>query len=137
MEFLLQHGAIDVSNQNGSTALTFAAEKARCEVVRVLIKYNTDVNARTNKRGITPLIFAVKARDLQSAHMLLEAGADVNARTLRTKYTALIAAVHNKDMVPIVLTLLVGHADGLLSQAIIRLLLDFKADPLVPCHLVR
>lgn len=99
MNYLFHRGASDVSNQNGSTALTFAAEKARSEAVEVLIKHNADVNARTNKRGITPLIFAVKARDLKSARLLLEAGANVNARTFRTKYTALIAAVRNRDVV--------------------------------------
>jgi ankyrin repeat protein len=96
---LLQHGACDVSNQNGSTALTFAAEKARSAVVEVMLKHNADVNARTNKRGITPLIFAVKARDIKTAMLLLTHGADVNAQTLRTKYTALIAAIRNKDEV--------------------------------------
>ena len=96
---LLHHGARDECNQNGSTALTFAAEKARSEAVEVLLQHNANVNAKTSKRGITPLIFSVKARDLVTARMLLEHGANVNAQTSRTKYTALIAAVRNKDEV--------------------------------------
>jgi ankyrin repeat protein len=96
---LLRHGARDESNQNGSTALTFASEKARSTAVAVLLQHNANVNVKTNKRGITPLIFAVKARDLLTARLLLDYGAEVNAQTSRTKFTALIAAVRNKDEV--------------------------------------
>jgi ankyrin repeat protein len=106
--------------------------------VEVLLQHNANVNAKTNKRGITPLIFSVKARDLVTARMLLEHGANVNAQTSRTKYTALIAAVRNKDEVQPLSQVFFcpSLTHHLLGQDMIKLLLEFNADPCLTCHMV-
>ena len=60
---------------NGETALMWAAAEGHTDVVELLIREGTDVNA-TSKTGFSPLAFAVIQNDLESIGNLIQAGAN-------------------------------------------------------------
>ena len=67
----------------GCSPLHAAAFSGNLEVVRILIEYDADVNAR-DVDGYTPLYVASERENLQGGsvlRLLLEHGADINART--------------------------------------------------------
>jgi ankyrin repeat protein len=64
---------------NGWTALHVAAYLGDPEMVKLLVKYHANVNAR-DKRGLTPLLWTAFGGHSDSAAVLLSNGADINAR---------------------------------------------------------
>jgi hypothetical protein len=75
----------------GATALLTAAGQGHLEVVRLLLKYGADVNARSG--GWTPLPLALaNGVTTEVARLLVAHGADVNAREPDLQRTALMMA---------------------------------------------
>jgi len=67
------------TDDDGSTALMFAANEGQAEATRLLIEKGADVNAR-RKDGHTPLVAAVAGGGkLEVIKVLVENGADCNA----------------------------------------------------------
>ena len=66
-------------DDQGGTALMFAAETGQTNIVNALIARGADVNAQ-NDRGYTALMLAVQKNHLDAAKALIAAGADVNAK---------------------------------------------------------
>ena len=59
------------------TALMWAAAEKHTDVVRLLLEFGADVNARSNGK-YTALLFSARANDVETAKVLLAAGAHVN-----------------------------------------------------------
>lgn len=112
VESLLNAGVdVDAKDNDGWTALMWAAGLGRERIVRLLLNAGADVNAK-NKYGSTALMSAAEFGEFGNEdciERLLNAGADVNAKS-KDGHTALMAAAYY------------GHED------IARLLLDAGAD---------
>ena len=81
---LLDQGAdINQRDDNGRSALMFAAINAHYETMNMLLEHGADVNARSNVGG-TALMAAALAGDLRMVKALLDQGADTHA-SLRDK----------------------------------------------------
>ena len=59
-----------------ATALSFAADKGRLEVVKVLLQHKADVNAKDTFYKASPLDWAVMRNNVDIVKVLLEAGAE-------------------------------------------------------------
>ena len=84
---------VDERNNEGFTALMYAADNGNVDSVRFLLDKGADIEAR-NEEGYTPLIYAAWSGHNSTAKLLLDRGANVNARN-RRGYTPLILAAHN------------------------------------------
>lgn len=82
------------------------------KVIRALIDYGADVNAKNIKDGYTALHFAAKnARDSEIVNMLVKAGADIEAKD-KYGYTPLMIALRKNDAYPdIAIALIKNNAD--------------------------
>lgn len=70
---------IDVNafDENGNTALMYAAQKGKFETVQILLKAGADPNI--SGEGVPPLIAAIGSGDSSIVRILVKAGANVNA----------------------------------------------------------
>ncbi|KAK3747914.1 hypothetical protein QZH41_000188 [Actinostola sp. cb2023] len=106
---LIDAGAdINVTNNDGYTALMLAAENGKDEVVRTLIDAGADVNV-TNKYGNTALVLAAINGKEEVARVLIVAGADVNVTDNDGDTALVLAAINGKEEVARVL--IVAGAD--------------------------
>ena len=97
---------IHIKDDEGNTALMYAAHKMNLEVIDFLIKKGLNVNSK-NKLGETPLIFAFKraAHELKRAklvkpqvvQLLIDSGADVNAKDFNGN-SALSIAIQESNL---------------------------------------
>lgn len=71
-------GNVNVADQDGRTALSWAAEKGYVTTAKMLIDYNSDVEKRDNL-GRTPLIYAAIYGQEKIVTLLLASSAEVNA----------------------------------------------------------
>ncbi len=83
------------TNQNGRTALNYAAEKNQAALIQWLVEHGAEVN-RANNTGFTPLHHAAEAGSLAAAEMLLKLGANVKATTQRGATPLMIAGARGK-----------------------------------------
>ena len=68
---------VEAKNDQGFTPLILAASSNNLEVVKVLLKYGADINARTDK-GLTALKFASDFnQDEKVAELLIKRGARI------------------------------------------------------------
>ncbi|KAG7263745.1 hypothetical protein CRUP_012273 [Coryphaenoides rupestris] len=70
---------VDGTDEEGNTALQFAAASGHEGIVRFLLRKGASVDGR-NHYGWTPLMQAARFGHLNVAHMLLENGAEINGR---------------------------------------------------------
>jgi len=70
------------TNQNGRTALNYAAEKNQAAMIQWLIDRGAEVN-RANNTGFTPLHHAAESGSPAAAEMLLKLGAALKATNRR------------------------------------------------------
>lgn len=70
---------VNVTHDNGSTLLHFAAYKGQKDIVELLITKGAKVNAR-NRDNVSPLPYAVREGHTDIAAMLIINGADTNER---------------------------------------------------------
>ena len=80
---LLDAGArVDETDDDGITALSWAAISNRVDLARLLIQRGADVN-HVDKKGMTPLLYAasIDFGDSAMTELLLKSGAEANART--------------------------------------------------------
>lgn len=76
LAFLLGKGArADLQNQQGTTALSLAAQLGWVEGAELLLKRRASVDL-ANARGETPLIMAVQRRDVAMVRLLMANGAN-------------------------------------------------------------
>lgn len=129
-ELLLKNGAdINVKNQAGKMPLHVAAQELQKEIVEVYLKYNANVNAKTdNKFSNTALHLAMSFRKFnykneQVIKVLLESNADLNARDAvgKTPLHAAISAGNN-----LAVKLLLHHGADVNS-------VDFEGHPTIFC----
>uniref|UniRef100_W5N6V8 NAD(+) ADP-ribosyltransferase n=1 Tax=Lepisosteus oculatus TaxID=7918 RepID=W5N6V8_LEPOC len=70
---------VDCADEQGNTALQFAAASGHEHLVRFLLRKGASVDSR-NHYGWTPLMQAARFGHLSVAHILLENGAEINGR---------------------------------------------------------
>ncbi|TAJ08015.1 MAG: hypothetical protein EPO61_11265 [Nitrospirae bacterium] len=146
VQTLVTQGAdVNAANENGSTALHFAADKGRAEVVRFLLDQGASVNVKA-KSGSTPLLLAAQSGSLEVVRLLLDRGAEVNVETGAGKghinWTPLTVAVEANSLELVQLLLSKGadpnlpddptiaplaHAARKNNREMVRLLLEHKA----------
>lgn len=109
LQLLLSHGS-DISkvNHDSESVLHYALKCGNRECVRLLLKYQPDLDART-AWGFTPLMVAAMNGRTEAALILIGAGANINAAD-RAQKTALHYAV-KRNLVGLVETLLKHGAD--------------------------
>jgi len=70
----------DIRDDYGDTALHLAMFQPNINVVKLLLDYGFDPNAKIAKNGYTPLFDAVAANNVAAARLLLQYGANKNIR---------------------------------------------------------
>ncbi|KAJ4256269.1 hypothetical protein NW762_009349 [Fusarium torreyae] len=81
-EGLLRHGMDpDVPDDTGRTALWWAINLQRMDLVKLLLDYNADPNFMTAQLP-TPLILAVMGKNLDIIKLLVERGADIEKKEI-------------------------------------------------------
>ncbi len=156
MKLLLTHGAdVNVRSKSGSTPLKVAVGPAKLESLKTLLAAGANPNLADNQ-GVTPLSDAASAGNLEAVKLLLDAKADPNAGTF---YPPLFCAIRSGSTNLVELLLRAGADPNLPGRIefersrlgggsggastnlplefacsynqpeIVRLLLQFKADP--------
>jgi len=72
----------NVRDAFGDTALHVAIYQSNITIVKLLLDYGFDPNARATKTGNTPLHNAVAANNIEAAQLLLQYGANKNIKAL-------------------------------------------------------
>jgi len=122
----------NAGNRRGATALHYACDARpragktwspaqQRAVIELLVNAGADIE-RTDKSGAAPLHRAVRARSPEAVRCLLERGARVDATHGRQRTTSLHLAAHSTGA-----SGTKGSRDE--QQEIVRLLLEFGADP--------
>jgi len=105
VRYLLNAGAdINAKDEDGVTALSYAADRGHMDIVKILLANNADVNSKS-KIGCTPLINAAYMGHVEIVEALIANGADVNAQS-KEGITALMnaAAFGYKEIAEMLLT---------------------------------
>lgn len=77
--FISKGADLNVVGKGGHTAMAYAAERNKTDVVKKLIEAKADVNKRgKSKISYTPLMHAAKLGNLEMVKALVEAGAEIN-----------------------------------------------------------
>lgn len=105
VQALLEAGVdVDSKNRYGASALTFATEKRRIEVVRFLLKSGADVNVRDTFYHQTPLSWSLDNQSHDISILLLEHGCEEVAMALmygvREKNLPLVKAALARGPLP-------------------------------------
>ena len=82
MDILATNPDKDFRDAFGDTALHVAIFQKNLLVVKLLLDYGLDPNARATKNGYTPLHNAVSANNIDAARLLLQYGANKNIKGL-------------------------------------------------------
>ncbi len=102
---------VDKPDAAGQTALMYAAQTGRIEVIEYLLSKGADINAQSGVFGLgTPLIYAASGNRLEAIELLIDRGADIDATTSRKSTALMIAAAQ-------------GHVEA------VKLLLEKGANP--------
>ncbi len=106
LEYLIKAGAnVNAKEENGYTALVFAASQGEVKIINTLINAGADLNTK-DPYGRTALAYAVDFQHYDAAKFLIKAGADVNIGDEKG-LTPLMHAAVNAD--PEMLELLIKH----------------------------
>ncbi len=107
---LLARGAVpNIMNQDGTPAITLAAEAGQLEAVNAFIKHKATIDYPSKNRGITALGAAALAGQMEIVKALVEAGAAIEAKD-------------NAGMTPL------AHAASLSRVAVVEYLLGKGAN---------
>lgn len=116
--------AVDVKDEEGTTALFRASQAGRAEAVRFLLSQNA--SAETTGTGYdTPLVAAARVGSVDTLRALLDAKADSAARTEKS-WTALTAAAYRGELDCV--KLLAPVSQGSLDEALQIASLQGKTD---------
>ncbi|MBI4844107.1 MAG: ankyrin repeat domain-containing protein [Nitrospirae bacterium] len=95
---IIEKGAnVNTRDDDGETALIYAAQKEHADIVRLLIEAGADVNATTGG-GFSALIYSARNGDTESVKLLLGKGANVNIATNRGATALSLAILYSKDL---------------------------------------
>ena len=86
---------VNAQDQNGDTALIYAAGHCSANIVELLIRNGADVN-RAAYDGFTPLMNAATYNQTDNANILYNNGAEINSKTVM-QWTALDFAIINQN----------------------------------------
>ncbi len=92
VEAAIMNGAeVNTKDNDGWTALMWAARNGHTEIAELLLKHGAEVNAKNND-GETAFIYAVLRVNVDVAELLLRQGADINAKDCGGKTALHLAA---------------------------------------------
>ncbi len=130
---------VNAKSRYGATALSFASDKGRTDVVRLLLERGADPNVKDTFYGATPLGWAVDHSFPEIALLLVQKGADDPASALdtavKTKNVPLARAVLARGPIdPAMRSLARGQASEGGAPEIVALLetAAIRAEPSVP-----
>ena len=140
-EFLIGDAVIKIPTPEGARAICYAIQNCDELVLRLLIEWGADVNARS-KNDDTPLYLAARTGLLSHVRLLIQQGAELNVHTER-RGSALTGAARagHRDVVQLLLDAgsdvnNCGMSDTALMYAamegyekVVQLLLERGADP--------
>ena len=102
VKFFIAKGIdIDAKNNQGWTALVYAASSSRPDVLKFLITSGANPNIRDNQLK-TPLMLAAVSGSVESVKVLLSIGVDVNAEDADKKSALMYAADAKENRVEII-----------------------------------
>ncbi len=88
---------VNYSDNNGVTALMFAAQQGEDSVVTYLLNKSANVNAKSDDFQISVLISAVKNNYLRTAEILIRNGADINTQDVFGRAALHYAAMYGYE----------------------------------------
>ncbi len=101
--FLKGHADIHVKDENGKTALMYAAQSGNKEIVQLLLDAKASVGDMDPLKN-TPLFYAVNEGHVDVARLLLQNGANINAVNYAGKTPLMeAAALWHEGMMPMLL----------------------------------
>lgn len=109
-ELLDRNVNVNALDQDGRTALMFAAFNGHLEIVKSLYEKGAKINLQ-DYVGRTALMFASSGKFPETVNFLLEEGADANLVDTEENFTAIMFAASEGNM------------------EVVKVLLKFKADP--------
>lgn len=86
----------DLRGDYGITPLMYAVSNKNTDAIKVLIKFNADVNA-TDIAGVSPLHIAARNGDNEIVRLLIQSGANVNAKDSYGMTPVMKASAANKN----------------------------------------
>ena len=89
---------VKAKDNDGKTALMYAAEKGQKETVELLLAKGADINAK-DKYGKTALMYAARKGYKEIVELLLAKGADINAKDKYGKTALDYAKGKNKEKI--------------------------------------
>lgn len=139
---------INTQDEDGWSALHFAAAKGHLDTVQLLLRNGADVDLAA-KDGATPLMLATHTRSLDVVKHLVENGANINKNTAQELNADLISEfkndevkkfikMSNKELTIELQTLLqdfgynTGKPDGVLGRRTVASIRDFQMDYSLP-----
>ena len=108
---------IDLQDNNGKTAIMYATIFQNFDIIKMLLNYNANINL-LDKENDTPLMYAVMLKNLNILELLLKEKANPNIK-------------NNKGQFPLTYAAKEHHNDIEGYTQIIKVLLDYGADPRV------
>lgn len=145
VRFLLAQGMeVNTIDYQGCTALTYAANRAKLDIMAELIRSGADVNHRDNNGETVLMWCADTAGNTEALRLLIEHGADVNALNVAVEPSAITDALSwtmwhgDTEMIKVLLEsgAKVDQSDALVRasskgfSSAVRLLLEYGANPL-------
>lgn len=106
---------INVTDNEGKTALILACENGCSDSVHVLLTYNVDVNVREKNNGATALFYAARRGDVVMTKKLIMSGAELDALN-REHQTALHIASYYGHTAVVELLLFAGANPNVISR---------------------
>jgi ankyrin repeat protein len=107
-EMLQRQHDVDVRDENGQTALFFAAIRGNEDFVEMLLRFNPKIGA-VDKFGSSPLYYAAAANNVGVIEILSEKGADLDQP-------------NRQGLTPLMVAASEGHLDA------VRVLVELKSD---------
>jgi len=113
---------VDSKDIAGQTALMYAAETGRMEVIKYLVSKGANVNARSQGYHYTALMYAASGNRLEALEYLIARGAEIDAPSFKNATALMMSA--RAGHIDIVKILLEKGADASLKNKDDKTVLD-------------
>jgi len=101
---------INGTDSKGNSALMFAANSGKFEIVKLLLENGANPNQRNFVEGFTPIFDAIKNGHYDIVKLLIESGADLSV-TDNQGNTPLLVSIYNNNSDQITIALIEANSD--------------------------